>query len=173
MRNPTLALEGQFALVTGGGSGIGLACARHLLRDGATVTIVGRAEEKLHAAGAARQPAPPPGPAGRVAVCDVTDEAAVEAAVRTAAPAGRLDIAVANAGGGSAGAIVRMSVDEWRSTLDVNLTGTFLTIKHARRPMAGAGGAIVALSPLPGLLPHRFMSRHRARTAGAGLLAAG
>jgi len=170
MRNPTLALEGQFALVTGGGSGIGLACARHLLRDGATVTIVGRSEEKLHAAVAALQPDAPPGAAVRVAVCDVTDEAAVEAAVRTAAPAGRLDIAVANAGGGSAGAIVRMSVDEWRSTLDVNLTGTFLTIKHAGRAMTGAGGAIVAISSIAGVLTHRFMSGYCASKAGLEML---
>ena len=42
MANAALALEGKFALVTGGGSGIGLACARHLLRDGATVTIAAR-----------------------------------------------------------------------------------------------------------------------------------
>ena len=47
MGTAALALEGKFALVTGGGSGIGLACARHLLRDGATVTIAGRSEDKL------------------------------------------------------------------------------------------------------------------------------
>src|SRR5262249_4020428 len=121
MSNPTLALEGKFALVTGGGSGIGLACARHLLRDGATVTIAGRPEAKLRHAAAGLEPDVAAGAGVRVAACDVTDEAAIEAAVQAAASSGRLDIAVANAGGGAAGPIVRMSLEEWRYTLDVNL----------------------------------------------------
>src|SRR5262245_8085494 len=170
MPNATLPLEGKFALVTGGGSGIGLACARHLLRDGATVTIVGRSEDKLHQAVARLEPEAPRGAAVRMAACDVTDEAAVESAVRAASSEGRLDIAVANAGGGSAGPIIRMSVDEWRSTLNVNLTGTFLTVKHAGRAMASAGGAIVAISSIAGVLTHRFMSGYCASKAGLEML---
>jgi NAD(P)-dependent dehydrogenase (short-subunit alcohol dehydrogenase family) len=170
MSNPTLALEGKFALVTGGGSGIGLACARHLLRDGATVTIAGRSEDKLRHAAAALEPDVAAGAGVRVAACDVTDETAVEAAVQAAASSGRLDIAVANAGGGAAGPIVGMSLDEWRYTLDVNLTGTFLTVKHAGRAMAGAGGAIVAISSIAGALTHRFMSGYCASKAGVEML---
>jgi len=170
MPHATLALEGKSALVTGGGSGIGLACARYLLRDGATVTIAGRSEEKLSQATAALEPDIASGAAVRTVVCDVTDEAAVEAAVQTAATAGRLDIAVANAGGGAAGPIVGMSLDEWRYTLDVNLTGTFLTVKHAGRAMTGAGGAIVAMSSIAGVLTHRFMSGYCASKAGLEML---
>ena len=171
MADATRALDGHFALVTGGGSGIGLACARALLRDGATVTIAGRSEDKLRHAAAALEPEAPAGAAVRVAVCDVTDEAAVEAAVRIAATSGRLDIAVANAGGGAAGAIVRMSLDEWRYTMDVNLAGTFLTIKHAAQAMAGGGsGAIVATSSIAGVLTHRFMSGYCASKAGVEML---
>jgi NAD(P)-dependent dehydrogenase (short-subunit alcohol dehydrogenase family) len=170
MAHATHALEGRFALVTGGGSGIGLACARALLRDGATVTIAGRSEDKLVRAAAALGSDAPAGAAVRVAACDVTDEAAVEATVRVAAPTGRLDIAVANAGGGAAGPIVRMSLDEWRYTMDVNLAGTFLTIKHAARAMAGAGGAIVATSSIAGVLTHRFMSGYCASKAGVEML---
>ena len=170
MADATRALDGLFALVTGGGSGIGLACARALLRDGATVTIAGRSEDKLRHAAAALEPEAPAGAAVRMAVCDVTDEAAVEAAVRIAATSGRLDIAVANAGGGAAGAIVRMSLDEWRYTMDVNLAGTFLTIKHAAQAMAGHGGAIVATSSIAGVLTHRFMSGYCASKAGVEML---
>jgi NAD(P)-dependent dehydrogenase (short-subunit alcohol dehydrogenase family) len=170
MPHATLALEGKSALVTGGGSGIGLACARYLLRDGATVTIAGRSDDKLRQAAATLEPDIAPGAAVRTVACDVTDESAVEAAVQAAATAGRLDIAVANAGGGAAGPIVRMSLDEWRYTLDVNLSGTFLTMKHASRAMAAAGGAIVAMSSIAGVLTHRFMSGYCASKAGLEML---
>jgi NAD(P)-dependent dehydrogenase (short-subunit alcohol dehydrogenase family) len=170
MGHATLALEGSSALVTGGGSGIGLACARYLLRDGATVTIAGRSEEKLRNAAAALGPEVARGAAIRVVACDVTDESAIEAAVRAATSAGRLDIAVANAGGGAAGPVIGMSLDEWRYTLDVNLTGTFLTIKHAARAMTASGGAIVAMSSIAGVLTHRFMSGYSASKAGLEML---
>jgi NAD(P)-dependent dehydrogenase (short-subunit alcohol dehydrogenase family) len=103
-------------------------------------------------------------------VCDVTDEATVGAAVQTAASSGGLDIAVANAGGGAARSILEMSLDEWRYTLDVNLTGTFLTVKHAAQAMAGSGGSIVAISSIAGALTHRFMSGYCASKAGGEML---
>jgi NAD(P)-dependent dehydrogenase (short-subunit alcohol dehydrogenase family) len=170
MPDATLALEGKAALVTGGGSGIGLACARHLLRDGAIVTIVGRSEDKLRYAAATLASDVPQGAAVRVAACDVTDEAAVAAAVQVGAVSGRLDIAVANAGGGAAGPIVGMSLDEWRYAIDVNLAGTFLTIKHSARAMTAGGGAIVAMSSIAGVLTHRFMSAYCASKAGVEML---
>jgi NAD(P)-dependent dehydrogenase (short-subunit alcohol dehydrogenase family) len=170
MPDATLALEGKAALVTGGGSGIGLACARHLLRDGAIVTIAGRSEDKLRHAAATLASDVPQGAAVRVAACDVTDEAAVAAAVQVAAVSGRLDIAIANAGGGAAGPIVGMSLDEWRYAIDVNLAGTFLTIKHSARAMAAGGGAIVAMSSIAGVLTHRFMSAYCASKAGVEML---
>jgi NAD(P)-dependent dehydrogenase (short-subunit alcohol dehydrogenase family) len=170
MAHAALALEGKFALVTGGGSGIGLACARHLLRDGATVTLAGRSEDKLRQAAATLESEVPPGAAVRVVVCDVTDEATVGAAVQAAASSGRLDIAVANAGGGAARAILEMSLDEWRYALDVNLTGTFLTVKHAAQAMTGSGGSIVAISSIAGALTHRFMSGYCASKAGGEML---
>ena len=63
-----------------------------------------------------------------------------------------------------------MSLDEWRYTLDVNLTGTFLTVKHAAQAMAGSGGSIVAISSIAGALTHRFMSGYCASKAGAEML---
>src|SRR4030095_14192500 len=148
---------------------IGLACARHLLRDGATVTIAGRSADKLRAAAAELERDAPAGAELRRAACDVTDEAAVEAAVLAAAGTEGLDIAVANAGGGAAGAVLSTSVEEWRFTLDVNLTRTFLTLKYAGRAM-GRGGAIVAVSSIAGILTHRFMSAYCASKAGLEML---
>jgi NAD(P)-dependent dehydrogenase (short-subunit alcohol dehydrogenase family) len=89
--------------------------------------------------------------------------------VLAAAGADGLDIAVANAGGGAAGSVLTTSVEEWRFTLDVNLTGTFLTLKHAGRAM-GRGGAIVAVSSIAGILTHRFMSAYCASKAGLEML---
>src|SRR4029079_7863931 len=89
-------LGGMAALVTGGGSGIGLACAQRLADDGATVTICGRTASRLDEAVASIRD-------GRSIVADISDDESVAAAIAYAAePAGKLDIVVANAGGGPA-----------------------------------------------------------------------
>jgi NAD(P)-dependent dehydrogenase (short-subunit alcohol dehydrogenase family) len=157
------------AIVTGGGSGIGLGCARHLLRDGAHVTIVGRSEDKLKAAAADLAASETRGGATvQYTTCDVTDEAQVIAAVELARkPTGKLDIAIANAGAGAGGPIFSTSIEMWRYAVDTNMTGTFLTIKHAGQAMAaGGGGSIVAISSIAGPLTHRFMSPYCASKAG-------
>jgi NAD(P)-dependent dehydrogenase (short-subunit alcohol dehydrogenase family) len=172
MSTGKLALQGKAALVTGGGSGIGLACARFLARDGAAVTIVGRTAEKLEQAAKGLEAEAPPGVAVQWQVCDVASEEAVAAAVeRAAKPTGNLDIAVANAGTGAGGSIFATDVALWRFTLEVNLTGTFLTIKHAGQAMARAGGgSIVAISSIAGAITHRFMSAYCASKAGLEML---
>jgi len=165
-------LSGKAALVTGGGSGIGLACARHLLRDGAIVTIAGRSEPKLQATAGALAADAPNADAVRWIACDVTDEAAVEKAVaHAAAPLGALHIAVVNAGGGAGGPIFTTTADVWRYVLDVNLTGGFLTVKHAGQAIGRAGGgSIVAISSIAGVLTHRFMAAYCASKAGLEML---
>ena len=167
-----LALAGKTALVTGGGSGIGLGCARVLVRDGCHVTIMGRTEARLAAAAETLRAAAPPGVVVATAGGDVTDEAAVVAAVeRAAAPTGALDVAVANAGAGAGGPLFATTVEMWRYTMDVNLTGTFLTIKHAGQRMAArGGGAMVAMSSIAGPLTHRFMAPYCASKAGVEML---
>jgi NAD(P)-dependent dehydrogenase (short-subunit alcohol dehydrogenase family) len=158
-------LKGQSALVTGGGSGIGLACARRLVVDGATVTICGRTEARLR--DAAREIG------AEWVVCDVTDEASVAAAVTAAsATGGGLHIVVANAGGGRvAGPLVLNTLEGWNDSLAVNLTGTFLVIKHAAPVMArSGGGSIVAMSSIAGALTHRQLAAYCVAKAGIEML---
>lgn len=152
------------ALVTGGGSGIGLACAVAMARDGATVTICGRTEEKVKAAAEAN--------GLRWTVCDVTDEAQVEAAVAAAAePLGGLHAAVVNAGTGAGGPLLLTELDAWNQVMATNLTGAFLTIKHAGRAIArSGGGSIVAISSIAGPMTHRFMTAYCVSKAGLEML---
>lgn len=157
------ALAGMGALVTGGGSGIGLACAVALARDGATVTICGRSADKLRAAAEAH--------GLRHVVCDVADEDQVAAAVAAAAEPAGLHIAVAAAGTGSAGPLLLTDLATWQAVLATNLTGAFLTVKHAGRAIAAAGGgAIVAISSIAGPLTHRFMTPYAVSKAGLEML---
>jgi sorbitol-6-phosphate 2-dehydrogenase len=83
---------------------------------------------------------------------DVTDEAQVEALVeRTLAEFGRLDVAVANAGILIAGEVTELPAEKWRKVIDVNLTGYFLTAKHAARPMkAQRSGVIIQINSKSG-----------------------
>ena len=126
------------ALVTGAGSGIGLAVTKQLLADGATVFA---ADLDPSAAGEA----------GAIAVeCDVTDEASVAAVVADAEP---LDFVVANAGiGPPARWLWDVDVDEFERVLAVNVRGVFLTLKHTLRGMVERGsGSVVATASAAGL----------------------
>lgn len=163
-----LALAGEAALITGGGSGIGLACARHLLRDGASVTIAGRSQVRLDAAVAELAGDAPDGAAVRAVACDVSKEDDVAAAVDAATQiTGGLQHCVASAGTGSIGPIIAMPEDQWRMVLDINLTGAFFTLKHAGAAMVRAGGgAFVGLSSIAAPLTHPFMGAYCVSKAG-------
>ncbi len=164
--------RGRGALVTGGGSGIGLATARLLARDGARVTLMGRTEDKLRAAADGIANEFPDAPTPAIAVGSVDDEDAVAAAVETArgTPAG-LAVAVACAGTGGVAPIVAQPADEFRTIVSTNLTGTFLTIKHAGAAIVDAGGgAIVAVSSLAACTVHAWMSAYAASKAGIDAL---
>ncbi len=188
--NPEPGIVGRSALVTGGGSGIGLGTATRLVRDGAHVTICGRTEEKLAAAvtvleqaAAAAGGTATAGGSARYVVADVTDEAQVAAAVSVAADErGRLDILFANAGGSlHMGPMVSAELDSVRATVDVNFIGTFLCIKHAAPLMAAGvgagvdgdpapGGSIIGMSSGAGGFPHRYLWAYGAAKAGIDTL---
>jgi NAD(P)-dependent dehydrogenase (short-subunit alcohol dehydrogenase family) len=159
-------LEGATALVTGGGSGIGLACAQRLAADGARVTICGRTLEKLESAAKGIEGC-------RAVAADISDVAAIAEAVRVGAePTGALDVVVANAGGAHAvGPLVLTPTEGFELDLAVNITGTYLTIKHAAPFLAaGGGGSIVAVSSIAGVLTHPNMAPYSVSKAGLEML---
>jgi NAD(P)-dependent dehydrogenase (short-subunit alcohol dehydrogenase family) len=163
-------LAGQVALITGGGSGIGLACARALAADGAAVVLAARNAERL-AASADDLRAEFPDVDISTAGCDVTDEASVEAACAEAALVGPLTIVVANAGTGSAGPFHLTTLDDWNSVVATNLTGAFLTMKHAVPHLAAnGGGSIVAVSSIAAVSTHRYMTPYNVSKAGLEML---
>jgi len=160
-------LHGYGILVTGGGSGIGLACARRLVSDGAAVTIAGRSPERLEAAVTELETfAPGDGLVGMLST-DVTDEAQVCEAVGLADALGKrhgggLKGVVACAGGSETIGPLTLTLREgWDRTLATNLTGTFLAIKHAAPRMAKAGaGSIVGISSIASSNTHRWFGAY-------------
>ena len=167
-----LPLSGQSAFITGGGSGIGLGGAEALVRDGMSVTIMGRNADKLSAAADQLRAVAPHGATITDVAGDVTDEDSVAAGV-AAAPAvtGKLDVCVAAAGDGTLGPIIAMSLEEWNRVINVSLTGVFLTFKHAGSAISrSGGGAMVAISSLAGTTTHRFMGPYNSAKAGVDML---
>ena len=142
-------MHDKVAFISGGGSGIGQAAATLLARRGARVALAGRtADELLEVAEAI-------GRAGGTAItviCDVTDEDSVRSAVATTVDAwGGLDVVVANAGvNGRWAGIEDLSVEDFRSTLDINLVGTFTTIKYAVPHLRRRGGSVIVTSSVNG-----------------------
>ncbi len=163
-----LVLAGTAGLITGGGSGIGMASARHLLRDGASVTIAGRSQDRLDAAVAELQAEAPEGATVRGVACDVAQEDDVARAVEMAKEAnGGLQHCVASAGTGTVGPVVALPVSEWDRVMDINLRGAFFTMKHACAAMvASGGGSFVGLSSIAGPLTHPFMAAYCVSKAG-------
>jgi len=167
------ALQGYAALVTGGGSGIGFGCAQRLVADGATVTICGRTPSRLEAAADDLRAVAADRAQVHWVACDVTNEADVERAVRTAAePTGGLQGVVASAGGTEwLGPVVLTPVDLWERVLAVNITGTFLTLKHSAPVMArGGGGSFVAISSIAAARPHRYFGPYGVGKSGIDAL---
>jgi NAD(P)-dependent dehydrogenase (short-subunit alcohol dehydrogenase family) len=164
-----LPLAGTSALITGGGSGIGLAGARHLLLDGASVTLFGRTEDRLAAGAAALAEHVPEGSTAeiRTVAGDTGNEDDVERAVAAAAAGSGLHWAVLSAGTGTVAPVIATPLPEWDRVLATNLTGTFLAIKHAAPAIAAAGGgAIVAISSIAGPLTHPYMATYCVTKAG-------
>lgn len=160
-----MTLDGANALITGGGSGLGLACAKRLADDGATVTIVGRTEERLQKALAEL------GERARYAVCDVTEESSVERAVAVADEGDGLRIVVVSAGVGWTAPIATIPVEAWRNVMEINLTGTFLTLKHSAPVMRRhGGGSFIAISSVAGAITVRWMTPYTTAKAGLDML---
>jgi NAD(P)-dependent dehydrogenase (short-subunit alcohol dehydrogenase family) len=138
---------GKVAIVTGGGSGIGEACATLLAQRGAKVLVADVRPEPAEAVAAAI------GDAARPYVVDVTDPAACEAMVDAAVQAfGRLDVAVNNAGiGGPQAPTGEYPLDGWAAVIAVNLSGVFYCMRAEISAMlATGGGSIVNMASILG-----------------------
>jgi NAD(P)-dependent dehydrogenase (short-subunit alcohol dehydrogenase family) len=151
-------IEGWSILVTGGGSGIGLATAERLVADGAHVTICGRTEQKLLDASLRVRAAAANGATVTHVVADVTDEEqVVEAVGATARATGRVDGLFACAGGSlHLGSTLDADIAAVRATVDLNLMGSVICVKQAGAAFRAQGtpGSIVLMSSGAGRFPH-------------------
>jgi 3-oxoacyl-[acyl-carrier protein] reductase len=144
------------AVVVGGASGIGKAVARALANEDCRVIVADRNAD------GARSVATELGDPHSAATVEVTDEDSVRALFDRA---GVLDVVVNTAGFSTLGLITELAVEDFRSVIDVCLTGSFIVIKHAA-PRLVRGGALVSISSLNGRQPAAAMSAYCAAKAG-------
>jgi NAD(P)-dependent dehydrogenase (short-subunit alcohol dehydrogenase family) len=154
-------LAGRHALVTGGGTGIGAAIATTLARAGALVTICGRRQRPLQTIAEEDSNI-------RAMTADVTDETTIAKLYQQAEAAGEpIDIVVANAGMAESAPAHKTSLDLWTRTLNVNLTGAFLTVKPALAGMRERGrGRIVFIASTAGLKGYAYVAPYVAAKHG-------
>jgi NAD(P)-dependent dehydrogenase (short-subunit alcohol dehydrogenase family) len=144
-------LKGRTALITGGGSGIGFAIAQALAGAGARVVLASRKLDRLEAAAEALRA---DGAQAIAVAADVREPDAVQAAVTAGVDAfGELDIMIANAAGNFVVPFTDMSVNAWRTVIDIDLHGTFNCAKAAYPHLKSSahGGRFIAISTLRAL----------------------
>ena len=178
---PAAELSGQVAIVTGASSGIGRAIAKSLAQAGATVVVNHppgpRSEVKAIAVAAEIEAA---GGRALPIAADVSKEDQVEAiAAETVRRFGALHIMVANAGIERPSPVHEMSLADWQSVIDVNLTGAFLSARAAAREflrrgpvphVSSAAGKIVFTSSVHEFIPWAFQANYAASKGGIMLL---
>ncbi|MFC3079764.1 SDR family NAD(P)-dependent oxidoreductase [Phenylobacterium terrae] len=162
-------VDGKVALVTGGASGIGKACAERLAAEGAVVVITDVQDELGQAA---VQAIAASGGKAEYLTHDVTSEEAwVEVIGQVGRRHGRLDVLVNNAGIGLGGSILEFSLADFRRQSAVNLDGVFLGMKHSIPLMRkGGGGSIVNMSSVAGLKGSANLAAYCATKGGVRLM---
>ncbi len=146
--NPLFDLDGHVAVVTGGNKGIGLGMARGLARAGANVALWSRSQDQNEAAAAEIEAL---GVRALPVACDVGSEASIQQACAATVDAlGRIDSCFANAGMGDYYKPLNASLERWRRVLEVNLDGTFVTLREVANHMVarGGGGKLVTISSI-------------------------
>ena len=145
----TESMKGKVAAITGAASGIGLACARALLAEGATVVMIDRAQDRL------AQLCAELGPNARPLTIDLLQPAEVSAMLpKILDLGGGLDIFHANAGAYVGGDVVAGDPDEWDRVLNLNVNAAFRSV-HAVLPhmVAQKSGDIIFTSSIAGIVP--------------------
>jgi NAD(P)-dependent dehydrogenase (short-subunit alcohol dehydrogenase family) len=139
-------LDGKTAVVTGGGSGIGLGAAKRFVEEGAFVYIFGRRQEALDAALAQL------GPNARAVRGSVTDLADLDRLYETVkAERGRLDVLFANAGTGALAPLGEITPEQYDEAFDVNVKGLLFTVQKAL-PLMTAGSSIILTGSTAGVM---------------------
>lgn len=162
-------LSDKVALITGGGTGIGRACALLFAKEGAHVAVAGRRSAPLQAVVQEIEAA---GGEALAIGCDVTSRDSVESAVATLTThLRRLDIVVNNAGAVIVATAEGTSDEDWRTIVEINLTGTFYVSRAALPALRKAGGgSIVNIGSILGLVSRKQRAVYSAAKAGvAGL----
>jgi len=139
-----MILTNRHALITGGGTGIGLAIARTLAAQGAQVTITGRRRDILQSVATDQIHA---------LAMDVTDEAQqIDAIAQAVSERGAINICVANAGIAEGRSLQKTTMDFWRQIMATNLDGAFITIRESLRSMLESDwGRVIAISSIAGV----------------------
>lgn len=142
-------LSNTVALITGAGSGIGKAAALHLAARGAKVAALGRTEDELYQTVDTIKRA---GGEALALIADITQPDQMQQAVdQTLKNWGKLTCVFANAGiNGVWAPIEQLTLEEWQNTLNINLTGTFLTLQKTVPALKKQGGTIIITSSING-----------------------
>lgn len=158
-------LEGQTAIITGGGTGIGLATAKRFVAEGAFVYLFGRRADKLEAAVATL------GDHARAVAGSVTDTDDLDRLFDTVRQErGSLDILFANAGTGALMPLAEITPEHVDDTFDVNVKGTIFTVQKGLKLMA-AGGSIILTGSTTGVMGTPAFSVYSASKAAVRNLA--
>lgn len=151
----------KHVLVTGGGTGVGKEIALQMADAGAFVTVTGRRQAQLDAVA---------GLHANIAgiSSDVTDRVSLKALVRAAADRwGDISIAVANAGAADSIPFSRMTEEDWKETLEINLTGVFNTFQAVLPGMEKSGwGRLISVASTAGLKGYSYVSAYCAAKHG-------
>jgi NAD(P)-dependent dehydrogenase (short-subunit alcohol dehydrogenase family) len=144
-----MQLAGKVALITGAGSGIGKATTLLFAREGAKVAALGRTEEELKETISQIQNA---GGEGMPVIADISQPDRMQQAMQQVMNRwGRLEIVFANAGiNGVWAPLEELDPEEWNKTINVNLTGTYLTVKYAVPYLKKQGGSVIITSSVNG-----------------------
>jgi NAD(P)-dependent dehydrogenase (short-subunit alcohol dehydrogenase family) len=144
-----MQLTDKVALVTGAGSGIGKAAAELMAKVGAKVALLGRSEDELQKTQAQIEAN---GGAAIPVLADISQPEQMQQATQKIFDKwGRLDIVFANAGiNGVWASLEELAPEEWNKTININLTGTFLTVKYAVPYLKRQGGSVIITSSVNG-----------------------